>query len=278
MSRSGSIHTIEGFERCLFETACRQFKDCRSNDWSDSNTIVMFDSVGSGKSESKFELLTFILDREFRIESASEQIGFHTLSILKMPFYELIATESKAFWSALEAHIVARKYFSGTFQITFVSQQKTLRPALCSITRLGNSGRTVIMGIFVNCHHALMMEPVVPKNTVNEERLRIENLYHYIFDNLDGQLPSTRELARLFGTNDHTLKEGFRKMFGTSIYQFYLAEKLKRAHLYIEQSTIPLHKIANDLGFGTYGNFTKAFRKKYGYTPSAVKRWEDTAF
>ncbi|MBD3581300.1 helix-turn-helix domain-containing protein [Flavobacterium selenitireducens] len=56
-----------------------------------------------------------------------------------------------------------------------------------------------------------------------------------------------------------------------------MTEKLKRAHLYIEQSTLPLHKIATDLGFGTYGNFSKAFRKKYGCAPSDVKRSDGSA-
>lgn len=276
MSYQGAIETVADFEDLMFKAACRGFRTFSSTDYSESRAIlVLLDNSGIEGKSSKFEILTFVLDREFKIDSASSQLDFHPLSILKLPFCELIAPESKPLWSELEKKIVNSKGYLGTFQITFVLQQKILHPSLCSVTRLGNSGRAVVNAVLVSDDNFIQGEQEMPKKAITHEMVRLEKLYHYILENLEHPLPSTYQLAKLFGTNDHTLKEGFRKTFGTSIYQFYNTEKLKRAHLYIEQSTIPLHKIANDLGFGTYGNFTKAFRKKYGYAPSDVKRWDD---
>jgi transcriptional regulator GlxA family with amidase domain len=82
----------------------------------------------------------------------------------------------------------------------------------------------------------------------------------------------------LFDTNVYKLKQGFREFFKTSIYNFYHEERLKRAHLMIQQTKIPLKEIALMNGFNTYLNFYKAFRKRYQYSPSEVERGSNKAF
>ena len=273
MSLPGSIQTIEDFEILMFKVACRQFSILEPvARGKDDLTLLSFPIGNPNIHRAKFEILTFLLDRDFLIESTSA-IGLHPQSVYKIPFQEMIAVESKPLWSELQAKIISNPNYIGTYQITFTSPRKILRPSLCFITRLGKSGRAVVIGILINRKHELYNEPDLSRTSNHHEVLRLEELYHYIIENLENTLPSTHQLARMFGTNEFALKNGFRKMFSTSVYQFYNTEKLKRAHLYIEQSTIPLHKIASDLGFGSYGNFAKAFKKKYGYPPSKVKRW-----
>ena len=76
----------------------------------------------------------------------------------------------------------------------------------------------------------------------------------------------------MFGTNEFTLKDSFRKVLKTSIYQFYNDERLKKAHLLILQTAIPLKEIALISGFYNYTNFYKAFKKRFNYPPSELKR------
>lgn len=76
----------------------------------------------------------------------------------------------------------------------------------------------------------------------------------------------------MFGTNEFKLKNGFKHFFKTSIYQFYNDERLKRAEMMIQQTTMPLKHVAFMSGFSTYPNFSKAFKKRYGYAPNEVKR------
>lgn len=94
----------------------------------------------------------------------------------------------------------------------------------------------------------------------------------YIQNNLAEPLPSTKKLARMFGTNEFSLKENFRKLQKTSIYQCYNDERLKKAHLLIEETALPFKDIALSCGFSDYPNFLKAFKKKYHYSPSSITR------
>jgi transcriptional regulator GlxA family with amidase domain len=104
------------------------------------------------------------------------------------------------------------------------------------------------------------------------EAVIMQNLYDYILNHLEQPLPTLKELAILFDSNEYKLKLGFREFFKTSIYNFYHEERLKRAHLMIQQTMIPLKEIAIMNGFNTYLNFYKAFKKRFKYAPSEVAR------
>lgn len=106
----------------------------------------------------------------------------------------------------------------------------------------------------------------------NEPAALIQKVQEYILSHLEENLPSSKELAQMFGTNEFTLKESFRNLSNTSIYQFYNDERLKKAYLLIEQTAIPLSKIATLSGFNNYTNFFKAFKKKYDVSPGDIKR------
>jgi len=117
--------------------------------------------------------------------------------------------------------------------------------------------------------------PYIPSGKtkeVIEPVLLIQKVQDYILNHLEENLPSSKELAQMFGTNEFTLKESFRNLSRTSIYQFYNDERLKKAHLLIEQTIIPLTKIAMLSGFNNYTNFFKAFKKKYNVSPGDVNR------
>lgn len=103
----------------------------------------------------------------------------------------------------------------------------------------------------------------------------VQKVLDYIQNNLEEPLPSTKKLARMFGTNEFALKDNFRKLQKTSIYQFYNDERLKKAHLLIEETALPFKDIALSCGFSDYPNFLKAFKKKYHYSPSRVIRKGD---
>lgn len=100
----------------------------------------------------------------------------------------------------------------------------------------------------------------------------IQKVQDYILNNLEEPLPTTKELSKMFGTNEFTLKENFRNILKTSIYQFYNDERLKKAHFLIQKTAIPLKEISFLCGFNDYTNFFKAFKKKYQYSPSDINR------
>lgn len=109
-------------------------------------------------------------------------------------------------------------------------------------------------------------------NSRKADALLIQKVYDYILAHLEEPLPSLKELSKHFGTNEYKLKDGFRHFFKTSIYKFYTVERLKRAYLMIQQSTIPLKNIATMNGFTDYPNFSKSFKKQFGISPNEVVR------
>lgn len=100
----------------------------------------------------------------------------------------------------------------------------------------------------------------------------IQKVIDYIQNHLEEPLPTTKELSKMFGTNEFTLKDSFRTIVKTSIYQFYNDERLKKAHFLIEHTSLSLKEISYLCGFNDYTNFFKAFKKKYQDTPSEVLR------
>ncbi|WP_406600254.1 helix-turn-helix domain-containing protein [Flavobacterium ardleyense] len=101
----------------------------------------------------------------------------------------------------------------------------------------------------------------------------ITDIYEFLLLNLNSPLPSLKNLAKKFATNEHKLKDGFKHFFQTSIYKFYNDEKLNRVHLLIQQTKLPLKNFADMSGFNLYSNFSKAFKKQFLYPPSQVKRF-----
>jgi len=112
----------------------------------------------------------------------------------------------------------------------------------------------------------------VKKDGVNPAALLIQKVQDYILNHLEAPLPSTNELSEMFDTNEFTLKDSFRNLLKTSIYQYYNDERLKKAHILIQQTEIPLKQIAFLCGFNNYTNFFKAFKKKFSFSPSEVVR------
>lgn len=107
---------------------------------------------------------------------------------------------------------------------------------------------------------------------IDPAALLIQKVQEYIFNHLEAPLPSTKELSEMFDTNEFTLKESFRNLLKTSIYQYYNDERLKKAMVLIQQTNIPLKQIAFLCGFNDYINFYKAFKKKYNISPREVYR------
>lgn len=124
------------------------------------------------------------------------------------------------------------------------------------------------LGNYLNPHN--FSNPILPGN--DSATVIIQKVQDYILNNLEEPLPTTKELSKMFGTNEFTLKENFRNILKTSIYQFYNDERLKKAHFLIQQTAIPMKEISFLCGFNDYTNFFKAFKKKYHYTPSDLNR------
>ncbi len=166
--------------------------------------------------------------------------------------------------------------------LQFLTKDQLIFNADCSITKLFDRDELIlsfVVSVSQNANVLLELknadESEKHPNSRKSDALLIQRVYDYILAHLEEPLPSLKELSKLFGTNEYKLKDGFRHFFKTSIYKFYTVERLKRAYLMIQQTTIPLKNIALMNGFTDYPNFSKSFKKQFGISPNEIAR---TAF
>ncbi len=93
--------------------------------------------------------------------------------------------------------------------------------------------------------------------------LLLENI-HYPF--------TLSELAYKVGTNEFTLKKGFKIVFGTTVFGYLNDLKMEKAQKMLIEKNATVSQVAEYIGYKNATHFTTAFKKKYGMLPSALKR------
>jgi AraC-like DNA-binding protein len=212
---------------------------------------------------------TIILDKKFTIKNFSAEVSslleYDPNKLLMLGFHEILAKQSLPLWEAIKAEVSSNKNATATVQFL---------PSFCTVSRLLYTN-TFIINSVTTILHDILPEATDTQNTIDKRQsdaLLIQNVHEYILKNLEEPLPSTKELSKMFNVNEFKLKDSFRHFFNTSIYHFYTEERLKKAQRLILKTSIPLKEIAFISGYNDYTNFFKAFKKRFTYSPSELKR------
>ena len=85
---------------------------------------------------------------------------------------------------------------------------------------------------------------------------------------------SIEELARVAGLNRTKLQEGFKELFGTTIFGYISDTRLEEArrHILDPGSVLSIGEIAALSGYKNPQHFTAAFKKKFGYLPRDARK------
>lgn len=98
----------------------------------------------------------------------------------------------------------------------------------------------------------------------------IEKMYHakeIILKQLHNPC-SLIDLARQVGTNEFTLKKGFKEVFGTTVFGMVAEVKMEQARQLLLSGKKNIAEISDLSGYSHQAHFTKAFKKKFGLSPS----------
>ncbi|GGE08306.1 AraC family transcriptional regulator [Psychroflexus salis] len=79
--------------------------------------------------------------------------------------------------------------------------------------------------------------------------------------------PSLNELADEVGLSLKKLKEGFKEIYGDTVYSFLLDYKMNYARKLLERGQKNVNEIGLSIGYSTASHFIAAFKKKFGTTP-----------
>ena len=63
------------------------------------------------------------------------------------------------------------------------------------------------------------------------------------------------------------LKEGFKKIYGDTVYGYLLDYKMNEARSMLNTKKYNINEISIKLGYSTSSHFIAAFKKKFGTTP-----------
>ncbi|WP_445757073.1 helix-turn-helix transcriptional regulator [Polaribacter sp.] len=79
--------------------------------------------------------------------------------------------------------------------------------------------------------------------------------------------PSLQELANEIGLNIKKLKEGFKQIYGDTVYSFLFDYKMEHSRKLLETNQYNVNEVGNQLGYSSASHFIAAFKKKFGITP-----------
>ncbi len=79
--------------------------------------------------------------------------------------------------------------------------------------------------------------------------------------------PSLQDLSNEIGLNLKKLKEGFKQIYGDTVYSFLFDYKMEHAKKLLESKKYNVNEVGLKVGYSTASHFIAAFKKKFGTTP-----------
>lgn len=107
-------------------------------------------------------------------------------------------------------------------------------------------------------------------NNIKFSKTEIESIYKAkeILDNNINNHITISQLSKLICLNQFKLKTGFKEIFGKPVYTYQLDRRMELARKLLQIYNIDVKQVADRIGYANSSSFSKAFRKKYGISPS----------
>ena len=95
---------------------------------------------------------------------------------------------------------------------------------------------------------------------------KIRNAKDIILDRMIDP-PSLDALALEIGLPLKKLKQGFKQVYGDTVFAYLLEHKMQEARRMLDSQKYNVYEVGLKLGYSTSSHFIAAFKKKYGTTP-----------
>ncbi len=168
-------------------------------------------------------------------------------------------------------------------------------PELHRILKIfGKNGRVVTLPYEKINQYIKITEEIKKEKSVLRQKLLIMYLISLISDNINRDFEITKiphyvtealsyigthftekivaaELAEKLGIGRTTLMQGFKKYTGTTLNEYLLGCRMKKAVIMLEEGK-QLWDIAESCGFTDAPNFIRSFKRQFGTTPNAWRK------
>ncbi|MEM6680862.1 MAG: AraC family transcriptional regulator [Pseudomonadota bacterium] len=84
--------------------------------------------------------------------------------------------------------------------------------------------------------------------------------------------PTLSQLSRMVGLNEFKLKQGFRFVFNTTAFALLNMDRMEEAERLLREGRMNVAQVGYKVGYASNAAFSRAFRRCFGYPPSAIRR------
>lgn len=141
-------------------------------------------------------------------------------------------------------------------------ENMNLNPAFENLYLLGKMYEMFTL-YFANIEHKRDYCPYLD-NEVQARKLKLAK--DILVENLS-KPPLMKDLCERVELSEYHLKEGFKKIYGNTVYGYVLDKKLEIAKEKLMAGQHKVKEIAFEIGYENPSHFIAAFKKKYGVTP-----------
>lgn len=267
-------------------------------------TLIHQGYVNSNQHIVEIVQMGYVLDDAGCIEIANQKacniLSVVHADIIGKPFDVFLENHSKKIWKDTW-HILKQKDFDDlSLELKFISKGGLIIPKTCYITTCKGKGKDFCKTLISAIHHStsqdhleLDLKQRVIQFSNNKRqpsddaqgnrqkqkiRLTFEDIHkireghNIIINNLEKDLPSLKDFALQLGTNEFKLKYGFKELYGTTVHRFLMEERLRKSIMMIQFSGQSIKAIAQMTGFKSISHFSRSFKKRFGYTPSDLRK------
>lgn len=248
--------------------------------------------------------MSFILDENGYIEMVNQQVC-HIFSVLQsdligVSFINLLEPINHKIWETTWRAIKEKTFYETSLDLKFITKDHLIIPKTCFVNTFQGKNstekKTLITNIQLNSSQDYLESElkrgvinysnlqkqsktnqldlqIKPKLRLSFEDIRKMRKARDIINNsLDKDFPSLKDFALQLGTNEFKLKYGFKELYGTTVHRFLKEERMIKSKMMIQYSGQALKKIAQLTGFKSIAHFSRTFKKRFGYSPSELRK------
>jgi len=244
--------------------------------------------------------MVFFLDIDSLIVLTNEDVdrllGYSQKELINKSFVDILQKDCLPIWNQQTANLLANGKMKKNLRLKFTAKDGLVITEFCKLIIIPKKShfpaRIVVITANIIKDRTSVEGKLKRKILAKIDRLKsnrrdttkvksilnlddIENsrtIGTYLRHHPEREIPSLKQLALEFGTNEYKLKRGFKEFFGMSVFRFLKNERLMNAHFAIRNTHEPFKRIAYRYGFRSASHFTREFRSRYGYTPRELRK------
>ncbi len=107
-------------------------------------------------------------------------------------------------------------------------------------------------------------------NLSDKDRKNIQRAEQFLNEHLFSGFPGIEKTAKKIGVSPTKLKNDFKRMHDTSLYQYYSTQQMQIAQQLLVQNKYTVKEVASLLGYENASKFSAVFRKNFDVAPSSL--------